>query len=239
MMISYDLLLSLTVTHPYFLSKERDADGKYTYNAAFEDFELIPDKKTGALMNSLKLIAKKINNTWNLFFQTAGPFATTAGSLVNKEFFFEMKITNDVFYKVTGSDYLPAPDEMLWFNSPIDSLMVPEKRKVQEPLKFDYTIHHDMRPVNIKVITSKGDEIINDTITDVLVKTDKIDVTAQGENIYNINEDTVPPGSLMNEKIFVKEATAPGSFYGMVYFKVLPVAANAANSFKINVKGNN
>jgi hypothetical protein len=74
----------------------------------------------------------------------------------------------------------------------------------------------------------------------VLVKTDKIDVTAQGENIYNINEDTVPPGSLMNEKIFARETQGAGVFYGVVYFKVLPVAANApANSFKINVKGNN
>lgn len=239
MMISYDILLSLTVTHPAFLSKESDAQGHDKYIDAFEDFKLVPNKQTIALMNTLKLVAKKINNTWNLFFQTAGPFATTVNLLVNKEFLFEMKITNDIFYKVTGDDYLPATDEMLWFNSPIDLLMVPEKRKVQQPLKFDYTIHHDMRPVNIKVITAKGDEVIDDIITDVLVKTDTIDVTARGENIYNINEDTVPPGNLVNEKIFAKEMTGAGAFYGVVYFKVLPVAANApANSFKINVKGN-
>lgn len=237
MMTSYEILFSLTVTHPYFLSKDPEAANGY--KEAFEDFELVPDKKTIVLMSSLKLTAKKTNNTWNLFFQTAGPFATTVESLVNKEFFFEMKITNDIFYKVTDRDYLQAADEMLWFNSPIDSLMVPEKRKVQ-PLKFDYTIHHAMRPVNIKVTTAKGDEVIDDTISDVAVKTDAVNLEALGENIYNINEDTVPPGSLVSEKIFAKEMQGAGAFYGIVYFKVLPVAANAvANSFKINVKGNN
>lgn len=239
MMTSYDILLSLTVTHPYFKNKEREAERVYKYSDAFEGFELVPDKKTMALMSSLKLITKKINNTWNLFFQTAGSFATTVASLVNNEFFFEIKITNDVFYKVTSNDYLQASDEMLWFNSPIDSLMVPEKRKVQ-PLKFDYTIHHAMRPVNIKVTTAKGDEVIDDTISDVLVKTDAVDLVALGENIYNINEDTVPPGNLESEKIFVRETQGAGAFYGTVYFKVLAVATNAAaNNFRINIKGKN
>jgi hypothetical protein len=233
---NYDILLSLAVTHPYFLSK--DPDEPSGFKEVFEDYELMPDAKTGLLMKALKLIVKKINNTWHLLFQTEGPFATTVESLVNKEFFFEMKINNTAFYTATHDDYQHATGEMLWFNSPINSVMVPEKRKVYHPLKFDYTIHHAMRPVNIKVISAKGNELLNETITDVVIKKKEIDLEASGENIYDVVEDTVPPGSLESEKIFAKENDAKGDFYGVVYFKVLPVDVNAdANQFQINVTG--
>jgi hypothetical protein len=235
MRTGYDILLSLAITHPYFLSK--DPDGEDGYKEVFGDFELVPDKKTIALIKAMKLIPKKNDNTWNLFFQTEGPFATTVDSLINKEFYFEIKINNSTFYMVTNEDYLHGKDEMLWFNYPIDSIMVPEKRGLC-PLQFDYAIHHTVRPVMIKVTTAKGTDIINETITDVTVEKKEIDLAAYGENIYNINEDTVPPGSLKNEKIFAKEARDGGAFYGIVFFKVLPVDVNStANNFKINIKG--
>lgn len=227
MRTGYDILLSLTITHSYFLDK------------VFENFELIPDKKTTALLKEQKLITKKRNNNWNLFFQTEGPFATTISSLINKEFLFTLEIKDTFFYDVTNDSYLHDKDEMLYFNSPIDSVMVPEKRKVY-PLKFNYTIHHNARPVNIKLTTAKGTELINDTIIDETILQKEIDLTLNGENIYNITEDTVPPGSLINEKVFAKEISYTDDFYGTVYFKVLPVDVNnSANQFFINVESNN
>ena len=227
MRTGYDILLSLTITHAYFSDK------------VFENFELTPDKKTNALINEFKLITKKRNNNWNLFFQTEGPFATKLSSLVNQEFFFTLKISDSFFYAVTKETYLHGKDEMLYFNSPIDSVMFPEKRIVY-PLKFNYTIHHIARPVNIKVTTAKGKELLNDTIMDETVVQKEIDLTSNGENIYNIAEDTVPSGSLENEKIFAKELPDTEPFYGTVYFKVLPIEANnTINHFQINVESNN
>jgi hypothetical protein len=227
MRTAYDILLSLTINHQFFSDR------------VFENFELIPDKKTNALINDLKLIAKKQTNNWNLFFQTDGPFATTHASLSNKEFLFTLKINDSFFYSITDETYLHGKDEMLFFNSPLNSVIVPEKRKVY-PLRFNYAIHHIVRPVNIKLTTSKGTELLNDTIIDANVKNKEIDLTGNGENIYNISEDTVPPGSLENEKIFAREMINTEPFYGTVYFKVLPVDANpVANQYQINFETNN
>src|SRR6266487_243829 len=145
MRTGYDILLSLTITHAYFKDK------------MFSGFELNPDKKTRVLINELKLLAKKRDNNWILFFQTEGPFATTLASLVDKEFLFTLKINDSLFYSVTNETYMHGKDEMLFFNSPINSVMVPEKRKVYL-LKFNYTIHHLIRPVNIRITTAKGTE---------------------------------------------------------------------------------
>ena len=220
MLTAYDILISLTVNHKYFSDKK------------FEGFELVPDKKTYALINDLRLLTKKIGNNWFLLFQTEGIFAVDPSALANKEFLFSLKIDDSFFYSVTNEDYLHGSNEMLFFNSTIDNEIVPEKRKVY-PLKFNYSIHHSVRPVNIIVTSSRGAELLNDTITDLNVKDKEIDLTVNGENIYNISEDTVPPGSLDSEKIFAKEMIGDNSFYGTVYFKV--IAGNPqANKYQIN-----
>lgn len=227
MRTGYDILLSLTVTHDYFINK------------VFDGFELMPDKKTSTLINGFRLITKRSSNTWNLFFQTEGPFAATTASLAGKEFYFEFKISDSFFYTITKQSYLHGKDEMLYFNSPIDAVMIPEKRKVY-PLKFNYSVHHTIRPVNIKVTTAKGEDLLHDTITDSNIVQKEIDLTPNGENIYNIAEDTIPAGSLENVKIFAKENPDTGSYYGTVYFKVLPAGVNnAANHLLINVESNN
>jgi len=227
MRIAYDILISLTITHPYFSDK------------VLEGFELEPDTKTTLLLKELKLITKKRINSWYLLFQTDGPFATKLSSLVDKEFLFTLLMTESSFYSITDDSYLPGHLEMLFFNSPINSIMIPEKRKVY-PLKFNYVIHHAVRPVNFKVTTAKGKELLNEVITDKAVTQKEIDLTPNGENIYNIAEDTVPAGSLENEKIFAKEDINAGPFYGTVYFKILPVLANdAVNHFRINVESIN
>jgi hypothetical protein len=222
MRTAYDILLSLTIHHLYFSDK------------VFENFELVPNKKTNSLIKDLKLVTKKQKNNWSLFFQTEGPFATTHELLSNKEFLFSLKINDPFFYSITDGAYLHKEDEMLFFNSPLNSVIVPEKRKVYS-LKFNYTFHHAARPVNIKVTTSRGTELLNDTIIDANIKDREIDLTGNGENIYNISEDTVPPGSLENEKIFAREMINADPFYGTVYFKVLPIDANpVANQYQIN-----
>jgi hypothetical protein len=222
MRIAYDILLSLTIDHFYFSDK------------VFEGFALVPNNRTKALINDLKLITGKKNNCWNMFFRTEGPFATTHDSLLNKEFLFMLKINDPFFYSITDGAYLPGREEILHFNSTLNSVIVPEKRKVC-PLKFDYTIHRAMRPVNIKVTNSRGTELLNDTITQETVKTREIDLSDNGENIYNISEDTVPPGSLENEKLFAKENVNGEPFYGTVYFKVLRVDTDPrVNQYEIN-----
>ena len=171
-----------------------------------------------------------------MFFRTEGPYATTNESLLNKEFLFTLKINDPFFYSITDDAYLPGKNEMLYFNSPLDSVIVPEKRRVC-PLKFDYTIHHALRPVNIKVTNARGTELLNDTIIEETVKSKEIDLSENGENIYNISEDTVPPVNLEHEKLFARERITSDPFYGSVYFKVLPVEANpAANQYQINFK---
>lgn len=222
MRTSYDILLSLTVNHLFFADK------------VFENFELIPEKKTYGLINDLKLIIKKKNNNWSLLFQSEGPFATTQSSLVNKEFLFTIKINDPFFYSITDETYLHGKDEMLFFNSPLNSVIVPEKRKVYA-LKFDYKIHHDIRPVKLIVSNAKGTELLNETFVDANIKTREINLTENGENIYNISEDTVPPLSIETEKIYAKEKIGDEPFYGTVYFKILAANANAlANEYKIN-----
>jgi len=221
MRTTYDILLSLTVTHSFFSDK------------MFESFELVPDRKTAFLVNNFKLISKKQKNKWNLFLQTEGPFATTLTSLINKEFWFTFQITDTSFYSITNKSYLPSAGEMLFFDSPINAVVIPEKRKIYS-LKFSYTIQHQQRPVNIRVTTAKGVELINDTIIDASAKQKQIDLSTNGENIYNISEDTVPPRNLENEKIFAKEYPADESFYGVIYFKILPVDANTGNQYQVN-----
>jgi hypothetical protein len=211
----------------------------YFSDGLFEGFDLIPDGKTSKLIGDLKLITKKKGNTWNLFFQTDGPFATTQPLLTNKEFFFTLSINDSSFYSITGISYLHGKDEMLFFNSAINSVIVPEKRKVYA-LKFDYRIHHDIRPVKIIVSNSRGTELLNETIIDANIKSKEIDLSVNGENVYNISEDTVPPGHLENEKIYAKETIDTEPLYGTVYFKVLPIDADpVANQYKINIDANN
>jgi|SRR5688572_21563156 len=222
MLTAYDILLSLTINHLYFSDK------------VFENFELIPNKKTNQLINDLKLVTKKQKNNWTLFFQTEGPFATTHELLNNKEFSFTLKINDPFFYSITDDAYLHDKDEMFYFNSPLNSVIVPEKRKVY-PLKFNYFIHHIVRPINIKVTNYKGSELINDVIIESAVKEKEINIVQSGENIYNISEDTVPASSLVTEKIFAREMANDQPFYGTVFFKVLPTDTNpVANQYQIN-----
>lgn len=222
MRTAYDILVSLTVNHKYFSDKR------------FDGFELIPDRKTNSLINDLRLLTKKSGNSWFLLFQTQGVFAIDPLVLVNKEFLFSLEIKDSFFYSVTDEAYQHGNNEMLFFNSTIDEQIVPEKRKVY-PLKFNYSIHHSVRPVNIVVTSSKGSELLNDTITEASVVDKEIDLTVNGENIYNISEDTVPAGSLTNERVFAKDVTGDNSFYGMVYFKIIganPIAAKYQINFE-------
>lgn len=229
MRTAYDILLSLTLNHLYFSDK------------VFENFELIPDKKTKRLINDLRLLPKKQKNNWSLFFQTEGPFATTHELLINKEFFFTLNISDPFFYNITSDDYLHEKGKMFSFNSPLNLEIVPEKRKIVPeerevlPIIFNYTIHEVVRPVNIKVIDYKGKELINDVVIESTVKEKKIDLTESGENIYNISEDTVPASNLLLEKIYAKEVINDDLFYGTVYFKVLSIDADPlANQYEIN-----
>ncbi len=227
MKVTYDILFSLKITHDYFSDK------------VFEDFEIIANKATNVLIKEFRLFSKKTGNTWNLFFQSEGPFATTPLALINKEFLFTLKIKDSSFYAITNETYLNGKDEMLYFNSPLDAVLTPEKRKVY-PLKFNYVIHHLARPVNLKVTNSKGTEIINEVISDEDKRRTGIDLTVHGENVYTISEDSIPPNSLENEEIFSKEGNDDDPFYGAIYFKVLPANDDVVSKeYQINFETNN
>jgi len=228
MRTAYDILISLTVTHSFFSDK------------VFDTFELRSDNNTGKLIKQLKLVTKKTGNTWNMFFQTEGPFSGSMASFINKEFWFSFKITDTSFYGITDESYLPGKSEMLYFNSPINSVMVPEKRKVY-PLKLAYKIHHEaVRPVSIKVTTAKGVQLYSYLVIDPVQDKQDMDLTTNGQGIYNIAEDTVPAGNLEQEKIFAKETEDNEPLYGMVYFKILPIEDNVlSNQYQIKFQPKN
>ena len=220
MKIVYDILLSLTISHDYFTSM------------LFEDFELVPNEKTNKILNEFRLFTKKNSNTWNLFFQKEGPCATTVDALADKEFWFALKINNSLFYSVTDDSYMNGKGELLYFNFSIDAEKIPERRKIR-PLKFAYSINRDMRPVNIKLTTSKK-VIFDDRIDDPQQKSRDVDLTNEGENAYDITEDNIPPRNLQLEQMFAKEGFKGDFFYGTVYFKILPVNEKAAaNQYSI------
>ncbi len=226
MRTAYEILLSITIRHFHYPDR------------VFESFELVPNKKTSEIIKDFRLVTKKKNNNWSLFFQTEGPFATLPASFIDKEFLFELKILDSFFFSITDASYLHGNDEILFFNSPLNSIIIPEKREVRS-LKFNYSIHHLVRPVNIKVTTAKGAELMNEVLIDPRVKEKEIDLTANGENIYNISEDAIPAGSAETEKIFAREGIDDNFFYGLVYLKILPADADAdVNAYQINFEAN-
>lgn len=236
MRVAYNILLSLTITHSYYRKKDPAAPGGY--EEAFDDFELVADNRTASLIKEYRMVAKKINNSWHLFFQAEGPFAEVAGSFAGKEFVFELIIKDSAFYTITSDDYLHGNEEMFWFSAPIETTLIPEKRKVYAPLQFDYTIHKQLRPVTVKLSTAKGRLIKSETITDTGKLAMNIDLTKEGQNIYDINEEGQPP--VMHEKIFAGEVMHTDSFYGMICFKVLPPGDDGkGNEFNLHIEDNN
>jgi hypothetical protein len=220
MRIRYDILASATLSHTYF------TDNK------FEDFEIIPVTKTQTLMNQFGLLQVKQGGKWFLLYRSMGPKATPFESFLNKEAQFMLKITNPDFYNITQSGYLPVQRKKTAFIvSRIDNTALPAMRDVHE-MKFSYEIKSNARPVSVLHKKFSGDILLNKTVVDPQERTINIDVTPTGEYAYDINEQVLPDSS-SPEIYYASEIYFSTPFYGIIYFKIVPVSDTNSNHYEI------
>jgi len=211
----------LHVEHNYFTDKFFDA------------FELTPDEKTTKAIRSSGLLARKSRDNWFLFYQTEGPWKTTPDALVNKEFVFAFTITDSSFEQYTNADFIPKPGAIQFYASTIDNQFFSSSRYV-EPKVFDYTIQHSERPVNIKLNKFKGETLKDVAVTEPAIKKYPFDLSATGEQAYDISENTLPLTDERKWEIFIYENYSNAPFYGMIYFKVLPPAGENSNRYNLS-----
>ena len=216
----FDILLSMHVEHKYFADNYFDA------------FELKPDSNTTRSMQQLGLLAKKIQNTWYLFYQSEGPRKTDAESLVNKEFTFIFYINDSGFEQYTSADVVPKPNAIQFYAATIDNKFFSSSRFIEQA-KFDYSIQHTERPVNIKLKKFKGEVLKDVAVVEPGVKKYSFDVSATGEQAYDISENTLPITDERKREIFVFKNYFTNRFYGMIYFKVFPSTAEASNRYNL------
>lgn len=209
----YDVLISLKVEHQYFADKFFDA------------FELSPDESTRLLIQQLGLLPKKIRNNWYLLYQSDGPRKRTAEELIDKEFTFILTISDSSFAGYTSPDFIPKPAAIQFYAATIDNQLFSSSRFIESPA-FDYHIQHNERPVNIKLKKLKGEVLKDVAIVEPQVTKYAFDVTATGEQPYDISENTLPVTEEKKREIIVYKKYYDNRFYGMVYFKVLPAADN-------------
>ncbi|MFL5773148.1 MAG: hypothetical protein ACJ75F_08320 [Flavisolibacter sp.] len=216
----YDILISVHVEHKYFTDKFFDA------------FELVPDSQTSNTIQRLGLLTKKVRNDWFLFYQSIGPWQTNMNALVNKEFTFILNIKDDAFDQYTNPELIPKPEAIQFYAATVDSQFFSSSRFV-ESVVFDYQIQHTDRPVNIKLKKLKGDVLKDVAILEPTTKTFQFDVSPTGEQAYDISEDTLPATEEKKREILVYENYFNDRFYGMVYFKVLPVTNENSNQYAL------
>jgi hypothetical protein len=211
----YEPLISMQVDHNYFPDKFFDA------------FELIPVENTRQAIRQQGLLARKSRNNWFLFYQSEGPRKTDIDTLLDKEFTFIIKISDSSFSQYTNADAIPVSAAIQFYAATIDNRFFSTSRFIEE-VKFDYTIQHTERPVNLKLQLFKGDVLKDVAVVEPSVKTYSFDVSATGEQAYDISENTLPITEEKKREIFVYKNYLSDRFYGMIYFKVFP--AEAANS---------
>ena len=216
----YDILISMHVEHKYFSDKYFDA------------FELRPDDKTKRSIQQLGLLVKKIQNTWYMLYQSEGPWKTNPDTLLNKEFTFIFNISDSGFEQYTSADLIPKPKGIQFFAATIDNNFFSSSRYI-ESVKFDYNIQHTERPINIKLKKFKGDVLNDVAIVEPVVKKHPFDVTATGEQAYDISENTLPITDERKREIFVSKDYFKNRFYGMVYFKVFPSTGDSSNRYNL------
>jgi len=216
----YDILISMQVEHKYFADNYFDA------------FELKPDTNTNRSIQQFGLLAKKIQNTWYLFYQSEGPRKTDAESLVNKEFTFILNISDSAFEQYTSSDLIPKAKAIQFYAATIDNQFFSSSRYI-ESAKFDYNIQHTERPINIKLKKFKGEVLKDVAVVEPAVKKFALDVSETGEQAYDISENTLPITDERKREIFVFKNYFKDRFYGMVYFKVFPTVGDSSNRYSL------
>ncbi|HEV8273862.1 MAG TPA: hypothetical protein VGQ04_21265 [Chitinophagaceae bacterium] len=209
----YDVLISVHVEHKYFTDR------------FFDSFELKPDKKTKTSIQYFGLLVKKIRNNWFLLYQSDGPRKTDTEALVNKEFVFILDIKDNAFDQYTNPDLIPKSKSIQFYAATIDNKFFSSSRFIEAPV-FDYTIQHSERPVNIKLKKFKGEVLKDAAIIESSQKKYTFDLTATGEQAYDISENTLPPTDERKREIFVHESYFNDPFYGMLYFKVVQADKN-------------
>jgi|GEM_PF-4757110 len=221
MRIRYDILASATLSHTYFVDNK------------FEDFEIIPVGQTRVLMDQFGLLQVKQGGKWYLLYRSKGPKAEPFESFLNKEAQFILKITNADFYNITLPGYLPVQRKNTAFIvSRIDNTALPAMRDVHA-FKFSYEIKSNARPVSVLHKKFSGEILLNKTIIDPEEKKVELDVTTSGEYAYDINEQVLPDSS-SPEIYYASEIYFSTPFYGIIYFKIVPV--NDANSNHYEIK---
>lgn len=216
----YDILISMQVEHKYFADKYFDA------------FELKPDDHTKKTIIQLGLLTKKVQNTWYLLYQSEGPWKTNPETLLNKEFTFIFNINDSGFEQYTSSDVIPKPDAIQFYAATIDNKFFSSSRYV-ESAKFDYNIQHSERPINIKLKKFKGEVLKDVAVVEPAAKKYEFDVSATGEQPYDISENTLPITDERKREIFVFKNYFNNRFYGMIYFKVFPSAGDTSNRYNL------
>jgi hypothetical protein len=216
----YEVLISVHVEHKYFADNFFDA------------FELAPDEPTKKSIQQFGLMTKRIRNNWFLFYQSEGPRKTDANTLVNKEFTFILDIRDSEFEQYTNSDLIPKAETIQFYAAAIDNQFISSTRFIEHK-KFDYTIQHSERPVNLKLKQFKGDVLNDVAILEPAIKTYAVDVTATGEQAYDISENTLPVTEEKKREIYVYERYFSEHFYGVIYFKVFPSSGENMNHYSL------
>jgi hypothetical protein len=205
---------------------------KYFADNYFDAFELKPDSNTTRSIQQFGLLTKKIQNTWYLFYQSEGPRKTDPELLVNKEFTFIFNINDSGFEQYTNSDLVPKPNAIQFYAATIDNKFFSSSRFIEQA-KFDYSIQHTDRPVNIKLKKFKGEVLKDIAVVEPAVKQYSFDVSATGEQPYDISENTLPITDERKREIFVFKNYFKDRFYGMIYFKVFPSTGDASNRYNL------
>lgn len=216
----YDILISMQVEHKYFTDKYFDA------------FELRPDANTKKSLQQYGLLAKKLQNTWYLFYQSEGPWKTDPESLVNKEFTFFFHINDSGFEHYTSSSLIPKPDAIQFYAATIDNKFFSSSRYIEQ-VKFNYNIQHTERPVNIKLKKFKGEVLKDVSVVEPTSRQYSFDVSSTGEQPYDISENTLPITDERKREIFVFKNYYNDRFYGMIYFKVFPAVGDSSNRYNL------
>lgn len=209
----YDVLISVHVEHNYFSDK------------VFDAFELSPDENTKKTIRHFGLMTKKILNNWFLFYQSEGPRKTDANALLDQDFTFVLDIMDSGFAQYTKADLIPKTSAIEFYAAAINNQFISSIRFI-EYKKFNYTLQHTERPVNIKLKKFKGDVLVDAAIVEPSIKTYAFDVTATGDQAYDISENTLPATDEKKREIYVYENYFNNRFYGLLYLKVFPPGAN-------------
>ena len=205
---------------------------KYFADKYFDAFELRPDEHTKRSITQFGLLTKKVQNSWYLLYQSEGPWKTNLETLLNKEFTFIFDINDSGFEQYTSADLIPKPKAIQFYAATIDNKFYSSSRFIEQA-KFIYNIQHTDRPINMKLKKFKGEVLEDVAVVEPAVKEYVFDVSATGEQAYDISENTLPTTDERKREIFVFKNYFNNRFYGMIYFKVFPATGDTSNRYNL------